>query len=110
MHDIAYIRANPETFDAAMTSRGGEPVAQRVITLDAKRREATTKVQGPNHQAVAFKTHGGLNAWTARMWAFARREAVELLRDRIRLAARKRHRTTVQSEHCTARAQAPDVA
>lgn len=45
MHDIAYIRANPETFDAAMTSRGGEPVAQRVITLDAKRREATTKVQ-----------------------------------------------------------------
>lgn len=45
MHDIAYIRANPETFDAAMTSRGGEPVAQRIIALDAKRREATTKVQ-----------------------------------------------------------------
>ena len=45
MHDIAFIRANPEAFDAAMTRRGGEPVADRIIALDAKRREAQTRVQ-----------------------------------------------------------------
>ena len=45
MHDIAFIRANPETFDAAMTRRGGEPVADRIIALDAKKREAQTRVQ-----------------------------------------------------------------
>lgn len=68
---IAYLEAADDTVEAA---------------AQASQTQATTKVQGPNHQAVAFKTHGGLNAWTARMWAFARREAVELLRDRIRLA------------------------
>jgi seryl-tRNA synthetase len=45
MHDIAYIRANPEAFDAALARRGAEPVADRIIALDAKKREATTKVQ-----------------------------------------------------------------
>ncbi|MDG5749185.1 serine--tRNA ligase [Qipengyuania sp. XHP0207] len=45
MHDIAFIRSNPETFDAAMRKRGAEPVADRIVALDAKKREATTKVQ-----------------------------------------------------------------
>ena len=45
MHDIAYIRANPEAFDAALARRGAEPVADRIIALDAKKREATTKIQ-----------------------------------------------------------------
>ena len=45
MHDIAFIRANPESFDAAMHKRGAEPVADRIVALDAKKREATTKVQ-----------------------------------------------------------------
>jgi len=45
MHDIAYIRANPQDFDAAMKTRGGEAIADRVLALDARKREATTKVQ-----------------------------------------------------------------
>ena len=45
MHDIAFIRANPEAFDAALARRGAEPVADKLVTLDAKKREATTKVQ-----------------------------------------------------------------
>ena len=45
MHDIAFIRANPEAFDAALTRRGAEPVADQLLRLDAKKREATTKVQ-----------------------------------------------------------------
>ncbi|MBY6129498.1 serine--tRNA ligase [Qipengyuania aquimaris] len=45
MHDIAFIRANPEAFDAAMKRRGGEPVADQIVALDAKKREAQTRVQ-----------------------------------------------------------------
>ncbi|MBX7539867.1 serine--tRNA ligase [Qipengyuania sphaerica] len=45
MHDIAFIRANPEAFDAAMRRRGGEPVADKIVALDAKKREAQTRVQ-----------------------------------------------------------------
>jgi seryl-tRNA synthetase len=44
MHDIAFIRANPQEFDA-LARRGAEPVADRIIALDAQKREATTKVQ-----------------------------------------------------------------
>ncbi len=45
MHDIAYIRTNPEAFDAALARRGADPVADRIVALDAKKREASTKVQ-----------------------------------------------------------------
>ncbi|MBO6766679.1 MAG: serine--tRNA ligase [Erythrobacter sp.] len=45
MHDIAFIRANPTDFDAALARRGAEPVADRIIELDAKKREAATRVQ-----------------------------------------------------------------
>ncbi|QZD90289.1 serine--tRNA ligase [Qipengyuania aurantiaca] len=45
MHDIAFIRANPEAFDAALKRRGAEPIADRIVALDAKKREAQTRVQ-----------------------------------------------------------------
>ncbi|WP_341711041.1 serine--tRNA ligase [Erythrobacter sp.] len=45
MHDIAFIRANPEVFDAALARRGAEPAAARIVALDAAKREASTKVQ-----------------------------------------------------------------
>lgn len=45
MHDIRFIRENPDAFDAAMTLRGLNPHAERLIGLDAKRREATTRLQ-----------------------------------------------------------------
>ena len=45
MHDIAFIRANPAAFDAALTRRGLEPQADRIVGLDAKKREAATRVQ-----------------------------------------------------------------
>ena len=45
MHDIAFIRSHPAEFDAAMARRGGEAVSERIIALDATRREATTRVQ-----------------------------------------------------------------
>ena len=45
MHDIAFIRANPAAFDAALVRRGLEPLADRIVALDAKKREAATRVQ-----------------------------------------------------------------
>jgi seryl-tRNA synthetase len=45
MHDIAYIRSNPQEFDAALARRGAEPVADRIVALDAHKREATPRAQ-----------------------------------------------------------------
>jgi len=39
MHDIRFIRDNPDTFDHALARRGLEPQAQRLIALDERRRE-----------------------------------------------------------------------
>src|SRR5271168_4335199 len=38
MHDIRFIRDNPEAFDRALARRGLEPLAQGLIALDEKRR------------------------------------------------------------------------
>jgi seryl-tRNA synthetase len=39
MHDIRFVRDNPEAFDRALKRRGLEPQAARLIALDEKRRE-----------------------------------------------------------------------
>src|ERR1700720_429301 len=38
MHDIRFIRDNPDAFDKALTRRGLEPQARRLTVLDEKRR------------------------------------------------------------------------
>jgi seryl-tRNA synthetase len=38
MHDIRFIRDNPDAFDRALARRGLEPQAQRLIALDERRR------------------------------------------------------------------------
>ncbi|WP_336985777.1 serine--tRNA ligase [Altererythrobacter aquiaggeris] len=45
MHDLKYIRDNPETFDAALSRRGTEPISATIIELDAAHRALSTKVQ-----------------------------------------------------------------
>ena len=45
MHDIAFIRQNPGAFDAGLARRGAEPQADRILALDARRRETTTALQ-----------------------------------------------------------------
>jgi seryl-tRNA synthetase len=39
MHDIRFIRDNPDAFDKALARRGLEPQAQRLIALDEQRRQ-----------------------------------------------------------------------
>jgi seryl-tRNA synthetase len=45
MHDIKWIRENPEAFDAAMAKRGLEPLAAGLIALDEKRRSVVQSLQ-----------------------------------------------------------------
>jgi seryl-tRNA synthetase len=45
MHDLKYIRENPEAFDAALKRRGAEAVSASVLMLDEKRRALQTEAQ-----------------------------------------------------------------
>ncbi|TNE30425.1 MAG: serine--tRNA ligase [Alphaproteobacteria bacterium] len=45
MHDIRFIRDNPEAFDAALAKRGAEPVATHLIEADEVRRASATRLQ-----------------------------------------------------------------
>jgi seryl-tRNA synthetase len=45
MHDIRFIRDNPDAFDAGMARRGLGPQAARLIELDAARRDAVARLQ-----------------------------------------------------------------
>jgi seryl-tRNA synthetase len=45
MHDIRFIRENPEAFDRGLARRGLEPQAQRLIALDEVRRSAIQKAE-----------------------------------------------------------------
>jgi seryl-tRNA synthetase len=43
MHDIRWIRENPQAFDAALKRRGLEPTSQRLLAIDEARRAAIVK-------------------------------------------------------------------
>lgn len=45
MHDLRYIRENPDAFDAALSSRGLAQVSSEILGLDAMRRAAQTRMQ-----------------------------------------------------------------
>lgn len=45
MHDINYIRENPEAFDAGLRARGIEPQSDALLRLDQARRHALTTLQ-----------------------------------------------------------------
>jgi seryl-tRNA synthetase len=45
MHDLKYIRENPEAFDAALKRRGAEAVSAQLVSLDEKRRAVQTEMQ-----------------------------------------------------------------
>jgi seryl-tRNA synthetase len=45
MHDIKWIRDNPDAFDRALTRRGLEPQARRLIEIDERRRAAIQKAE-----------------------------------------------------------------
>jgi len=61
MHDLKWIRDNPEAFDRGLARRGLEPVAARLIALDETRRAAQTRFQEMQaRRNEASKQIGGL--------------------------------------------------
>ncbi|WP_019961490.1 serine--tRNA ligase [Woodsholea maritima] len=59
MHDIRFIRENPDVFDAAMARRSLEPQAARLIDLDSDRRSATSALQEVETQRNAMSKQIG---------------------------------------------------
>ena len=45
MHDLRFIRENPQAFDAGLARRGAEPASARILQLDEQRRALTTAMQ-----------------------------------------------------------------
>ena len=45
MHDLKYIRENPQDFDAALIRRGAAPITASVLALDENRRALLTEMQ-----------------------------------------------------------------
>ncbi len=45
MHDIKFIRENPEAFDAGLARRGAEPLSAAILALDTERRAVATRMQ-----------------------------------------------------------------
>ena len=45
MHDIRFIRENPQSFDAGLARRGLEPLSARLLKLDEERRTLATELQ-----------------------------------------------------------------
>ena len=45
MHDLRFIRENPEAFDTGLARRGVEPAAAAILDLDRTRRDAATRMQ-----------------------------------------------------------------
>ena len=59
MHDIKYIRENPEVFDAALAKRGLDPLARNLLTLDEQSRALKTELQnGQARRNEASKSIG----------------------------------------------------
>jgi len=63
MHDIRYIRAEPQAFDAALARRGVEPAAERLLAYDTGLRSVLTELQaGQARRNEASKAIGAAKA------------------------------------------------
>ncbi|MFM7378729.1 MAG: serine--tRNA ligase, partial [Erythrobacter sp.] len=82
MHDIRFIRDNPEAFDAGLARRGLPPQAAPLIALDEARRAAVTEVQvAQSRRNEASKLIGAAMAKGDREGAEAIKAEVAALKD-----------------------------
>jgi seryl-tRNA synthetase len=59
MHDIRFIRENPDAFDAGLCSRGLEPLAAGLVALDDRRRGAVAAAQAAQERRNALSREVG---------------------------------------------------
>ncbi|GAA0761408.1 seryl-tRNA synthetase [Erythromicrobium ramosum] len=84
MHDIRFIRDNPEAFDAGLSRRGLASLAAHLIALDEERRAATTSVQvAQSRRNEASKLIGAAMAKGDKDGAEAIKAEVAALKDQM---------------------------
>lgn len=81
MHDIRMIRADPAAFDAQMARRGGAPVSEEIMRLDAARRAAQTALQEKQARRNALAKEIGQGKRTGADTAALEAEATALRGD-----------------------------
>jgi seryl-tRNA synthetase len=66
MHDLRWIRENPEAFDAGLRRRGATPLSTQILDLDKRRRALQTRLQeiqtrrnAASKEIGALKSKGG---------------------------------------------------
>ena len=59
MHDIRFIRDNPDAFDEGLTKRGLVPLSAALIALDERRRAAVAALQGAQERRNALSKEIG---------------------------------------------------
>lgn len=84
MHDIKWIRDNPDAFDRGLARRGLEPQAQQLVAIDETRRAAITKLeQAQARRNAASKEIGQAKAKKDEAAAQALMAEVAQLKDAI---------------------------
>ena len=84
MHDLKYIRENPEAFDAALRRRGAEAVSAAVLALDHNRRVLQTSMQNAQAQRnEASKAIGAAMGKGDTATAEALKAEVAMLKDKL---------------------------
>lgn len=84
MHDIRFIRENPEAFDAGLVRRGLEPQAAELLALDERRRALVTEVQaGLARRNEASKAIGAAKAQKDEAAAASLMAEVSTLKERL---------------------------
>ncbi len=84
MHDIRYIRAEPQAFDAGLARRGVEPAAERLLAYDTGLRAVLTELQaGQARRNEASKAIGAAKASKDEATAQALMAEVAALKQRL---------------------------
>ncbi|MFS3134647.1 serine--tRNA ligase [Gluconacetobacter sacchari] len=92
MHDLRALRADPAAFDAALTRRGGAPVAAHIVLLDEERRAAVTALQDRQARRKTLSKEVGTLRRTGADSTAQEAEAVALREEIERLEAVVRDR------------------
>ena len=101
MHDIRFIRENPDAFDATLARRGEEPWAEDILSIDARRREAIQAAE----EAQAERNKASKEVGAAK----ARGDETEFERLRQLMADKKQEQAELEEKARVEQAQLEQV-
>lgn len=97
MHDIKWIRENPQSFDAGMARRGRGPESPKILELDSERRRLVTEIQTKQERRNAASKDIG-KAMGAKDMALADSLKAEVSALKDEMAAMEARERTVTAE------------